>query len=303
MQNKTTHSELLPFEFIQGGPAGDGHSVKEGAQAMEGELKAGFDAGLTASRPDELNAALISMLANTEGKQAQLRRIADSARRQRDEVDPAKTGLSAPSRDTRILRGTIGLARSAPYDWDWKWKEVLGAPGLAQEPRSDKSSGWMSMDTLNTGAEGAQPTVSIATAVGNFFQPSAENTIVRLRSFPAISYSWGTFCALGWANAKGWIGLVVQEYNIGSNLLNRTLIQQQQMLWDNQSRVSGTGWINGSNTGYPLFAEFEVDRSHWYALWVWSGVFVNGSGSGFLNAGYARSIMTVHVPSILWEQF
>jgi hypothetical protein len=67
---------------------------------------------------------------------------------------------------------------------------------------------------------------------------------------------------------------------------------------------SGAGAQTGSNTAFPLFAQMNVDSSHWYALWVWcgGGVSACGFGSPFWGSNAGAS-MSVTLPSMTWELF
>jgi hypothetical protein len=92
----------------------------------------------------------------------------------------------------------------------------------------------------------------------------------------------------------------VGEYN-NDGVFARTVVSQQLALWNDSLWWSGTGSQSGSNGGYALSAEFDVDSAHWYAMWVWCGATISGSGAGTLNYGGGGAIMNMAVPGFMWD--
>jgi len=144
---------------------------------------------------------------------------------------------------------------------------------------------------------------SARAAVGIYFRPTTANGILRLTSNPAFNFSWWTYCVLASAHSDAFIGLYVGRYTLSGGF-DGAPVNQQISLWNDDSWWAGAGSHSGSNSAFPLFAQFNVDRSHYYALWVWCGGRASGAGwgSAFWGSG-AGSNLSVTVPSIFWELF
>jgi hypothetical protein len=161
----------------------------------------------------------------------------------------------------RIFTGSIGATVTAPYDYPWTWSTSTGSPQLSVS--ADKTTGRMSFDIWNNSNDASG---SAAAALGIFFKPMTASGILRLSSNPAFSYYWWTICSFASAHSDAFIGLYVGRYTLG-NSFDGALVNQEIVLWSDDSWWSGAGSHQGENSGYPLFAQFNVDSSNWYALW------------------------------------
>jgi hypothetical protein len=197
----------------------------------------------------------------------------------------------------RIFTGSIGATVTAPYDYPWTWSTSTGSPQLSVS--ADKTTGRMSFDIWNNSNDASG---SAAAALGIFFKPMTASGILRLSSNPAFSYYWWTHCAFASAHSDAFIGLYVGRYTLG-NSFDGAPVNQEIVLWSDDSWWSGAGSHQGENSGYPLFAQFNVDSSHWYALWVWCGGSASGEGWGVFSGSGADSSMSVALRSITWELF
>jgi hypothetical protein len=200
---------------------------------------------------------------------------------------------------TRVFAASISATVAAPFNYDWTWTASTGSP-YALSSSAARSSGMMRFN-VNCGPNGSAR-ASARNAVGIFFRPMTDNGILRVTARPSYSTMWGTFCSLASGSTDGWIGLYVGEYNLSGGF-NSAPVNQQIQLFSDSSWWSGTGWQSSRNSGFPLSAQFDVDGSHWYALWVWSGGDASGAGSGFLSFGGGASSININVPSITWELF
>jgi hypothetical protein len=199
---------------------------------------------------------------------------------------------------TRVFAASISATVAAPFNYDWTWTASAGSPTLSCS--AARSSGMMGF-SVSCGVYGSA-SASARNAVGIFFRPMTDNGILRVTATPSYSTLWGTFCVLASAYADGWIGLYVGEYSLSGGF-NSAPVNQQIQLFSDSSWWSGTGPQRSSNSGFPLSAQFDVDGSHWYALWVWSGGDASGAGSGFASYGGGISSINIQVPSITWELF
>jgi hypothetical protein len=135
--------------------------------------------------------------------------------------------------------------------------------------------------------------------VGIFFSPPTSNGILRIWSNPSYLYEGDTIAVLDWAYSDGWIGLYVGEFDLSGGFV-ASAIDQQTTLWSIDS------WLQtvdqpGTSSGFPLFAELNVDNDHFYEIWVWCGVDSSAAGMGTFWGSGADSFLSITVPSITWE--
>jgi hypothetical protein len=78
-------------------------------------------------------------------------------------------------------------------------------------------------------------------------------------------------------------------------------VDQQVSLSSDSSWWAGVGEQEGDNSGYPLSAEFHVDNSHYYAIWIWGGTDVYGAGWSTFWGSAAGGDLSAAIPSITWE--
>ena len=204
--------------------------------------------------------------------------------------------LAAPrlaSEEARIFPGSIGFTRVPPYDYRWTWSAKDNNSATASVAASS-ANGQQSFSLWNAGS---QAHAWGATAVGVYFRPFTPNGIVHLWANPAINYLWWTYCVLASAHSDGWIGLYVGQYTLAGDL-DRVAVDQQISLWSDDSWWSGAGSHSGSNSGYPLSSWFTVDSNHWYAMWVWTGGSIYGSGWGTFSGSGAGAQLSTATPSI-----
>jgi hypothetical protein len=230
------------------------------------------------------------------------RRLKAAAGRLR-QIDRALAGrkLKAPvvrSESERNALSSILVTRIPPYDWPWTWQWQAG--GAAVSVAANRNAGNMSYSLWNNSRDAS---ASAAAALGIYFRPSVSNGILRLSSNPAFNSFWWTICTLASAHSDGWIGLYVGRYTIAGGF-DGAAVNQKISLWSDDSWWSGAGSQSGSSSGFPLFAQFNVDSAHWYALWVWCGGYVHGAGwGGWFSGSGAGANLSVSVPSITWELF
>jgi hypothetical protein len=86
--------------------------------------------------------------------------------------------------------------------------------------------------------------------------------ILQVWSNPALNDDWGDWCVFDGAGSDGWVGLYIGEYVVDGGGFVGAPVDQQVRLWSDSSWWSGVGSQEGSNSGYPLFAQLNVDNDH-----------------------------------------
>ena len=196
----------------------------------------------------------------------------------------------------RIFTGSIGATVTPPFNYDWKWHASTGTL-FTLNTAANKTTGNMSFDVRSAD----KCTCSARTAVGIYFRPMTSNGILRVSANPAINFRWADLCVTDSAHTDGFIGLYVGRYNLSGGF-EGAAVSQQTSLWNDSSWWSGTS-DSGSNSAFPLFAQFNVDSDHWYAMWVWCGTHIEAAGFSATWGSGAYGIMDVAVPSITWQLF
>jgi hypothetical protein len=183
-----------------------------------------------------------------------------------------------------------------PFNYQWTWNAFSGTVDVLHLA-ANASTGRMSFDIDSNN----HCNCSGRTALGIYFRPMTANGILRLSANPAINYNWFDICAFDSTHSDGFLGLYVGSYNLSGGFAGAP-VNQQISLWNDSSWWSG-GSDSGGNSGYPLSAQFNVDSSHWYALWVWCGGNIQADGWGTFSGSGAGATLSVAVPSITWELF
>jgi hypothetical protein len=233
---------------------------------------------------------------------AQLRDVASEAaiREQRALVKKLRSRRVAPPqiprKKERVFVGSIGGSRVPPFDYPWTWSATAGSPSVATS--ADVNAGQMNVREYSDVNNGSS--ASARAALGIFFTPPTEGTShFRFWANPAFNYFWDDYCTLDSAHSDGFIGLYAGEYD-WSGAQTSVPVDQMLWLWSDDSWWFGASG-QGSNTGFPLSADFEVDNDHWYALWVWCGIDNSAAGLGGFFGSMSNGGLSVTVPSISWE--
>jgi hypothetical protein len=198
----------------------------------------------------------------------------------------------------RIFTGSISATVVPPFNYQWTWNAGSGGPDHL-DVAANRNTGRMNFFAHTNPDHSSSG--SVRTALGIFFRPATSNGILRLSANPAINYDWWDICAFASAHTDGFIGLYVGRYNLSGGF-DAAPVSQQRSLWNDSSWWSG-GSGSGSNSGYPLSAQFNVDSSHWYALWIWCGGNVSADGWHTFSGSGAGARLAVAIPSITWELF
>jgi hypothetical protein len=286
--------------LVQGGEAAPEAVVRRGMADVTRRLRVGASRHVVEQRAhtrarDPLRRAVLSSL----GESADLGRAVGQLRTLDSGAGKQRVTVPKPARDLpRIAMGSIVVTRVPPYDYPWSWQWQAGGASVGSS--ANRSSGGMSFSLWNNSRDAS---ASAAAALGVYFRPSVANGILRLSSSPAFNYLWWTYCAFASAHSDGWIGLYVGRYTLGGGF-DGSSVDQRLSLWSDDSWWSGAGTQSGSTSAYPLFAQFNVDSAHWYALWVWCGGYVHGAGwGGAFSGSGAGAQMSVAVPSMTMELF
>jgi hypothetical protein len=225
------------------------------------------------------------------------------ARRQEHEQAARRRTPVPDTRSTqpRLFTGSIGATLAPPYNWSWTWEAGNGGPDTNTASADNDNGTWSVSDwaSFNDSSN-----ASARAAVGVFFRPPTENGILQVWSGPALNYDWGDWCVLDGAGSDGWLGLYIGEYAVKGGGFTSAPVDQQINLWSDNSWWAGVGAQEGSSSGYPLFAQLEVDNDHYYEIWVWGGTDVYAAGWGGLFSGSgAGGDLSAAVPSITWELY
>lgn len=298
-KSKKRMEKEFPLECLSGGDSPPDAVVRRGMADLEKELTTQFreqravDVEI-AKYMKGLQAPLIKTLGQDDRVAAGVRGLKEiDARLGKQRLTLAR----AVKEKQRIFVGSVGATVSPPYNYEWTWNATSGSPSLSVS--ANRATGQMSFSIWNNGNDASG---SARAALGIYFRPMVENGILRLSSSPAFNYRWHTICAFASAHSDGFIGLYVGRYNLSGGF-DGAPVNQIISLWNDDSWWSGAGSNTGSNSGFPLFAQFNVDSSHWYALWVWCGGRASGAGWGVFSGSGAASNLNVTVPSMTWELF
>lgn len=191
----------------------------------------------------------------------------------------------------------LGATVVAPYDFNALLFSSTGSPLNASF--ANRITGQI---TSSIGANFNSPsTASDAAAVGIFFHPPTDCPgTLRIASSVAFTFDWNTSSVFASAHSDGWIGLLVERFNL-DGFPAGVLVDQRIFLWSNDSWFAGAGFFNGSNSGFPLATQFAVDNQHFYHIWVRCGGSLASAGwAGWFGSQAGSRIIGV-VPSITWE--
>jgi hypothetical protein len=109
---------------------------------------------------------------------------------------------------------------------------------------------------------------------------------LNISSGPSLGYDLQTWYVLDSANAGGFIGLYVGEYTLKGEFVTAPV--------DQQISIAGLGGASS----IPLFASMWADSDHFYEIWVWGGVNVEGAGWSAFWGSAALAELNSWVPSI-----
>jgi hypothetical protein len=191
----------------------------------------------------------------------------------------------------------LGATVVAPYDFEAVLFSSTGSPANASS--AHRISGQI---TSSIGANfNNASSASDAAAVGIFFHPPTDCPgTLRISSSVAFTFDWDTAGALASAHSDGWIGMLVERFNL-DGFPSGVVIDQRMVLWSDDSWWTGAGFFDGSNSGFPLFAQFPVDNQHFFHIWVRCGGSISSAGwAGWFGSTAGSRIIGV-VPSITWE--
>ena len=109
----------------------------------------------------------------------------------------------------------------------------------------DNKNGAMSFDAW-TGDNGK--TASCAVAVGSYFRPVADVSMLRVLRFPAFNYVWDSDNVFDNSHTHAFIGIYIGEYTLGGEFV-QAAVDQQATLWDSgcgprSSRSTSTAAIS-----------------------------------------------------------
>jgi hypothetical protein len=193
--------------------------------------------------------------------------------------------------------------RNPPYEYEWSWQSAFNNPSVNRA--ASGANGHMALDLVS---DLNNPSIADArAAIGIYFRPPTENGILTLSTTPSFNASFFHDGTLASSQANAWIGLYGASYNASNDSFASEMLNQMSMVFsvDTWYFSGGDDPINPpsfNNSGFPLTAQFQVDNSHWYALWVWCGTHIRAEGFGGLFSGSAAiTHISVNVASMIWS--
>jgi hypothetical protein len=290
----------ISLESLYGGRIAPAEVVLEGMRPLEQALNAEFHE--QQDRTLQVQGRLANELRSEPSGTVDAQRLPETIRLARDRYSSIQdrelpSPVWAPETQ-RIFTGSIGATVVPPYDYQWTWSATT-AGATIQALSADSSKGAVLFTKASFDADPAS--VSARGAVGIFFRPVVTNGILRISSNPSFSYMWDTFCWHSSTHSDGFVGLYVGSYTLAGGF-DGARIDQKSYLWSDDSWWYGTSG-QGTNSGFPVSAQLNVDSNHYYAIWVWCGGRDTSGGDGFLWFSTANSNFSMQVPSITWELF
>lgn len=291
-------SKNFPIDGLVGGRMAPQSVVARGMADLESDLTRHFKQRRAAeaerakvARPQQLAMEDLLKQRDPEGRMIKELRALDRS------YAKAKLPAAEPVAEReRIFSGSIGATRVPPYNYQWTWNATSGGPAVTVGAAAN--AGTMN---YNLWTNSRRSSASAAAAVGIYFRPAFDNGILKIWANPALTYNWWTSCAFASAHSDGWVGLNVGRYTLAGGGAG-TPVRQQLYRWNDDSWWSGAS-DSGSTSGFPLFAQINVERSYWYAIWVWCGGSISGAGWGTFSGSGAGAVMNARVPAITWELF
>jgi hypothetical protein len=204
----------------------------------------------------------------------------------RHKLVPASLSAEKP----RIYLGSLGAVVPPPYDYAWTFHDPHAGVG------ADKTTGQMGFNIDSFGSPHFNS--SADAAVGIYFRSITEKGRLSIWSDPSFAESWYDYAYFAASHSNGFIGLYVGSYDDNWNFTG-ALVHQQHSLWSDDSHLSDSGHHEKTNPGYSLNATCNVDSSHQYVIWVWTGG--RAAADEVVGGASAGSALSVSVPWIIWE--
>jgi len=300
MATKSAFNKEIPIEALFGNYIAPEKMVLTGMKDLEYELNKVFKTEVETRRQLENNTQILrDSLTSFSGKDDK-NAMAIKALKEMDRKE-SRMKLERPKflkENQRIFTGSIAATVVPPFSYQWTWNAGSGGPNHL-DVSANRVTGRMEFYAHTNPDHSSSG--SVRTALGIYFRPVTSNGILRVSANPSINYRWWDYCAFASAHTDGFIGLYIGRYNLSGGF-DAAPVNQQRSIWNDSSWWSGGGG-SGSNSGFGLSAQLNVDNSHWYALWVWCGGNVSAEGWHTFSGSGAGASMSVAVPSITWELF
>jgi len=299
MATKSAFNKEIPIEALFGNYIAPEKMVLTGMKDLEYELNKVFKTEVETRRQLENNTQILRDSLTSFGKDDK-NAMAIKALKEMDRKE-SRMKLERPKflkENQRIFTGSIAATVVPPFSYQWTWNAGSGGPDHL-DVSANRSTGRMEFYAHTNPDHSSSG--SVRTALGIYFRPVTSNGILRVSANPSINYRWWDYCAFASAHTDGFIGLYIGRYNLSGGF-DAAPVNQQRSIWNDSSWWSGGGG-SGSNSGFGLSAQLNVDNSHWYALWVWCGGNVSAEGWHTFSGSGAGASMSVAVPSITWELF
>jgi hypothetical protein len=205
---------------------------------------------------------------------------------------------------TRAIRsGSILTFRAAPFDQSWTaGSGTTGQNTTFGDGEADASSGEFipEFQVNDGGSEWGGAGVAI------WFQPVADNTLVRLGPWVQCAGTWDDR-SWGWATAhtNGMIAILVESWDINGQAYTVDVDRRMQQWGDGIGAFSDEhGYYQPNFIYFPSDTYFMADASRWYRIWTWAEVWGDGSGAG--NPFWGSTAYGNVASNLIWcvfEQF
>ena len=274
MATKSAFNKEIPIEALFGNYIAPEKMVLTGMKDLEYELNKVFKTEVETRRQLENNTQILRDSLTSIGKDDK-NAMAIKALKEMDRKE-SRMKLERPKflkENQRIFTGSIAATVVPPFSYQWTWNAGSGGPDHL-DVSANRATGRMEFYAHTNPDHSSSG--SVRTALGIYFRPVTSNGILRVSANPSINYRWWDYCAFASAHTDGFIGLYIGRYNLSGGF-DAAPVNQQRSIWNDSSWWSGGGG-SGSNSGFGLSAQLNVDNSHWYALWVWCGGNVSAEG-------------------------
>jgi hypothetical protein len=304
---KGDKAKNFPREYLYAGETVPEEVALHGMTDLEKELTKQFhdkqkSRDETARLLKKIQSPLVNLISSDKNAASGMKEMREMlARRKMEKLMPTKVAKAKEER-------RIGLSQCEAYDnvvppfnYQWTWKGVGGPGNPGDGVNANKESAIMDFYLVTDDYNDLRSYAAAAAAVGIYFRPSFQEGTFQFWSTPSVRYGWADNAFFGSCHSEGWIGLYAGRYNLDGSF-DGAPVYIKNSLWFN-SIDWGWSYNHDENTlNNPIYSpQFNVDRDHWYAIWVWCGGSVDGDGVGPISFSTANGLLDVNVPSISWD--
>lgn len=202
--------------------------------------------------------------------------------------------------------GSLSATIPPPYDFLWTNSKSGGPADVHDEAR--KTDGYLSSN-VSCPENGDASWGRAWSAVGIFFKPPIDGSVVFSSTIPSIISYWYTAASNADAESAGKIGLRVYRFVKGKqNPPDTYLIQHSVYLWQDSTsaglfEVEGDGPYSDaySPPQTSLALQFAASKDASYNLWVYFKTAASADGGDLTSDSAAQAEMNGFVSSMQWK--